>query len=90
MQESNVQRWSKSEKISPLGTFHADRPDTSTYMGPIILLEQWDMFIRFQNKANISYPAGGLGRHKDQAKDPHASAKNIKWENTHPRGNVEC
>jgi hypothetical protein len=52
-------------------------------MGPIILLEQCDKFIRFHNKANISYPAGGLGRHKDQAKDPHASAKNIKWGN-HP------
>ena len=41
------------------------------------------MFIRLQNKANISYPVGGPGMHKDQAKDPHASAKNIKRGN-HP------
>ena len=57
----------------PPGTFRADRPDTSTYMGPIILLDLCDMFIRFQNKANISYPVGGPGRHKVQTKDPHAS-----------------
>ena len=43
-------------KSRPPGTFRANRPDTSTYMGPIILLEQCDTFIRFQNKANISYP----------------------------------
>ena len=67
----------------PPGTFHADRLDTSTYMGPIFLPEQCDMFIRLQNKANISYPVGGPGRHKVQTKDPHASAKNIKWGN-HP------
>ena len=65
----------------PPGTFHADRPDTSTYMGPIFLLEQSDMFIRFQNKANISYPVGGPGGQKVQTKNPHASAKNIKWGN---------
>ena len=59
-------------KPRPPGTFHADRPDTSTYMGPIILLEQCDMVIRFQNKANISYPVGGPGRHKVQTKDPQA------------------
>jgi len=45
-------------KFRPPGTFCADRPDTSTYMGPILLLEQCDTFIRFQNKANISYPIG--------------------------------
>ena len=59
-------------------TFRADRPDTSTYMGPILLLEQCDMFIKFQNKANISYPVGGPGRHKVQTKYPHASAKIVK------------
>ena len=62
----------------PAGTFSAARPDTSTYMGRILLLEQCDMFIRFQNKANISYHVGGPGRHKVQTKDPHASAKNVK------------
>jgi hypothetical protein len=41
-------------KPRPPGTFRADRPDTSTYMGPIISLEQCDKFIRFQNKADIS------------------------------------
>ena len=65
-------------KTRPPGTFRADRPDTSTYMGPILSLEQCDMFIRFQNKANISYPIDGPGRHKVQTKDPHASAKNVK------------
>ena len=70
-------------KPRPPGTFRADRLDTSTYMGPIILLEQCDMFIRFQNKANISYPVGGPGRHKVQLKSPHTSAKIIKWGN-HP------
>ena len=60
------------------GTFRADRPDTSTYMGPIISLEQCDMFIRFQNKADISYPVGGPGRHKVQLKSPPASAKSVK------------
>ena len=59
-------------------TFRVDRSDTSTYMGPILLLEQCDMFIRFQNKTNISYPVGGPGRHKVQTKDKHASAKNVK------------
>ena len=63
---------------------------TSTYMGPIISLEQCDMSIRFQNKVNFSYPVGGPGRHKDQTKDPHARAQNVKWKTTHPRGNVEC
>ena len=66
------------KRFRPLGTFRADRPDTSTYMGPILLLEQCDTFIRFQNKANIAYPVGGPGRHKDQSKDPHNSAKIIK------------
>ena len=70
-------------KSRPPGTFRADRPDTSTYMGPIFLLEQCDTFISFQNKVNISYPVGGPGRHKVQPKDPHASAKIIKWGN-HP------
>ena len=70
-------------KSRPPGTFRADRPDTSIYMGPILSLEQRDMFIRFQNKANISYPVGGPGRHKVQPKDPHASAKIVKWGN-HP------
>ena len=65
------------------GTFRANWPDTSTYMGPIILLDLCDMFVRIQNKANISYPIGGPERHKVQAKDPHASAKNVKWGN-HP------
>ena len=51
--------------------------------GSIFLLEQCDTFIRFQNKANISYPVGGLKRHKVQPKGPHASAKIIKWGN-HP------
>ena len=78
LQEFTVQRWSKSEKILAAGTFRADRPDTSIYMGPIFLLEQCDMFIWFQNKANISYPVGGPGRHKDQPKDPHTSAKIVK------------
>ena len=78
MQEFNVQRWSKSEKIPTAGTFRADRPDTSTYMGPILSLEQCDMFIRFQNKADISYPVGGPGRHKVQLKSPPASAKSVK------------
>ena len=41
------------------------------------------MFMRFQNKANISYPVDGPGRHKVQPKDPHASTKIVKWEN-HP------
>ena len=54
-----------------------DRP----YMGPILLLEQCDTIIRFQNKANISYPDGGPRRHKVQPKDPHASAKIVKWGN---------
>ena len=85
MQEFTVQRWSKSEN-----TFRADRPNTSTYMGPIILLEQCDTFIRFQNKANISYPVGGPRRHKVQPKDPHVSAKIVKWGNHPSRGNVEC
>ena len=83
MQESTVQRWSKSEKIPPAGTFRVDQPDTSTYMGPILLLEQCDTFIRFHKKANISYPVSGPGRHKVQTKDPHASGKNVKWGN-HP------
>jgi len=48
------------------------------YMGPILLLEQCDTIIRFQNQANISYPIGAPGRHKVQTKDPHASAKNVK------------
>ena len=65
-------------KSRPPGTFRADWPDTSTYMDPIILLEQCDMFIRFQNKASMSYPVGGPGRHKDQPKSPPASAKRIK------------
>ena len=81
MHESTVQRWSKSEKIPPAGTFRVDQPDTSTYMGPILSLEQCDKFIRFQNKANISYPVGGPGRHKVQPKDPHVSAKIVKWGN---------
>ena len=70
-------------KSRPPGTFRADRPDTSTYMGSIFLSEERDTFIRLQNKANISYPVVGPRRHKVQAKDPHASAKNIKWGN-HP------
>ena len=41
------------------------------------------MFMRFQNKANISYPVGGPGRHKVQLKSPHTSAKIVKWGN-HP------
>ena len=41
------------------------------------------MFIRFQNKADISYPVGGPGRHKVQLKSPHTSAKIVKWVN-HP------
>ena len=65
----------------PARTFRADRPDTSTYMSPINLLEQCDTFIRFQNKANISYPIGGPRRHKVQPKDPHVSAKIVKWGN---------
>ena len=68
-------------KSRPPGTFRADRPDTSTYMGPILSLEQCDMFIRFQNKANISYPIGGPRRHKVQLKDSHVSAKIVKWGN---------
>jgi len=52
-------------------------------MGPILLLEQYDMFIRFQNKANIAYPVGGPGRHQVQLKIPLASAKIVKWGN-HP------
>ena len=70
-------------KSRPPGTFRADRPDTSIYMGPILLLEQYDMFIRFQNEVNIAYPIDGPGRHKVQLKDPHVSAKIVKWEN-HP------
>ena len=58
------------KKPQPPGTFRADRPDNSTYTGPIILLEQYDMFVRFQNKANISYPVDGPGRHKVQLKKP--------------------
>ena len=83
MQGFTVQRWSKSKKIPAAGTFRADQPDTSTYMGPIFLLEQCGTFIRFQNKANISYPVGGPGRHKVQPKHPHVSAKIVKWGN-HP------
>ena len=67
----------------PAGTFSAARPDTSTYMGPILSLEQCDVLMRFQNKANISYPIGGPGRHKVQSKDPHTNAKIVKWGN-HP------
>ena len=52
------------------GTFRADWPDTSTYMGPMLSLEHCDMFMRFQNKANISYPVDGPGRHKVQFKKP--------------------
>ena len=74
----------------PPGIFRADRPDTSTYMGPILLPEQCDMFMRLHNEANITNPVGGPGRHKDQTKDPHARAQNVKWKTTHPRGNVEC
>ena len=70
-------------KSRPPGTFRTDRPDTSTHMGPILLLEQCDTFIRFQNKANISYPIGGPERHKIQPKDPHVRAKIVKWGN-HP------
>ena len=76
-------------KSRPPGTFRADQPDTFTYIGPILSLEQCDMFIRFQNKANISYPVGGPGRHKVQLKDPHVSAKFVKWETTHSRSKVE-
>ena len=64
-------------------TFRADRHDTSTYMGLILLLEQYDMFISFQNKANIAYPVGGPGRHKVQLNSPLASAKIVKQGN-HP------
>ena len=64
-------------------TFRADRLNTSTYVGPTTSLKQCDMFIRFQNKANISYPVGGPERHKVQPKDPHASAKIVEWGN-HP------
>ena len=70
-------------KSRPPGTFRADRPDTSTYMGPIVSLEQCDMFIRFQNKANISCPVSGPERHNVQLKSPHISAKIVKWGN-HP------
>jgi len=70
-------------KSWPPGTFRANRPDTSTYMGPIFLLEQCNTFIRFQNKANISYPIGRPGRHKVQSKGSHASAKIVKLRN-HP------
>ena len=70
-------------KSRPPGTFRADWPDTSTYMGPMLSLEHCDMFMRFQNKANISYPVGGPGRHKVQLKSPHTSAKIVKWGN-HP------
>ena len=74
--------WSKDgrnhRKSRPPGTFRADWPDTSTYMVPIILLEQCEMFIRFQNKENISYFVSGPGRHKDQPKSPPASAKSVK------------
>ena len=65
------------------GTFRADRPDISTYMGPIFIPEQRDTFIRLHNEANISNSVDRPGRHKDQAKDPHASAQNVKWGN-HP------
>ena len=68
-------------KSRPPGTFRADWPDTSTYMGPMLSLEHCDMFMRFQNKANISYPVGGPGRHKVQLKSPHTSAKIVKWGN---------
>ena len=70
-------------KSRPPGTFRADQPDTSTYMSPILSLEQCDMLMRFQNKANISYPIGGPGRHKVQPKGSHASAKIVKLRN-HP------
>ena len=58
-------------------------PDTSTYMGAIFLQEQRDTFIMLQSEANIPDSFGGPGRHKDQAKDPQASAQNVKWGN-HP------
>ena len=74
----------------PAGTSHADRPDTSTYMGPILLLEQYDIFIGFQNKANIAYPVGGPRRYKVQLKSPPASAKIVKWGNHPSKGNVVC
>ena len=41
------------------------------------------MFMRLQNKANISYPVGGPKRHKVQLRSPHANAKIVKWGN-HP------
>ena len=69
-------------KSRPPGTFRANRlggPRTRRHVS----LQQCDMFIRFQNKANISYPVGGPGRHKVQPKDPHVSAKIVKWGN-HP------
>ena len=74
---------SKDGRNQRKSTVCADRPGTSTYMGPIFLPEQCDTFIRFQNKANISYPVGGPGRHKVQPKGPHASAKIVKCGN-HP------
>ena len=58
--------------------FRADRPDTFTYMGPIISLKQCDMFIRFQNKVSMSYPVDEPGRHKDQTKIPTISATSVK------------
>jgi len=85
LQEFTVQRWSKSEN-----TFRADRPNTSTYMGPIILLEQCDTFIRFQNKANISYPVGGPRRHKVKPKTHKPEPRTSNGETTQSRGNVEC
>ena len=77
-------------KSRPPSTFRADWPDTSIYIGPILLLEQCGMFIRFQNKANIAYHVGGPRRHKDQPKDPHSVTRSSNEETTHPRGNVEC
>jgi hypothetical protein len=57
-----LSKYSRNQRKSrPPGTFRADRPDTSTYMGPILSLEQCDIFIRFQNKANISYPRKAQG-----------------------------
>ena len=72
---------SKDSRNHRKSTFCADRPGTSTYMGPILSLEQCDMFIRFQNKVNISYPVSGPERHKVQLKSPHISAKIVKWGN---------
>ena len=75
-QSKDGRKWRKSWLP---GLNRAGRPDTSTYRGTIFLQEQRDMIIMLLSEENISDSVGGPGRHKDQAKDPQASAQIVKW-----------